>query len=212
MSKVLLSLLLSAAAALGQYAMQPAGAPPSELAPAIIAELQQEGVKIVSDDGAVFCEIWLRTQAPQGPESSEIDVTWTTVPHGALIGALRFPQDGADRRGQKIAPGVYTLRFSYYPVDGAHEGVEPSRDFLMLTPADSDRDPNAQPGFDELMEMSSKSSGGFHPACLSMWKPDEGDFQEGFAKLGDYDWVLSTKIGDMPVNIILIGVNEHDRI
>lgn len=212
MSKVFISLLVTAAAALGQYSMEPAGAPPSELDPAVAAELQPEGAKILSADGQVYCEIWLRKAAPQGPDSGEVDLSWTTVPHGALLGALRFAQDGVDRRGQKISPGVYTLRFSYYPVDGSHDGVEPSRDFLMLSPAASDKDPNATPSFDDLMVTSHDASAGTHAACLAIWKPDEGSFQEGFAQLGEHDWVLSKKIGDTPVSIILVGVNEHDRI
>ena len=42
-----------------------------------------------------------------------------------------------------------------------------------------------------------------------MWKADS-DWEEGFAQLGEHDWVLSTKIGETQVSIILIGTNEHD--
>ncbi|MCP5115859.1 MAG: hypothetical protein GY953_33955 [bacterium] len=209
MTKFLLLFALITTALFAQYSAEPGGEPPSELAPAIAAELSSPGTKIVTDDGKVFGEIWLRNNAAEGPDSSEMDVTWTTMPHGTLLGAIRFPAEAADRRAQKIAPGVYTLRFSYYPIDGAHQGVEPSRDFLILTPAADDTDPAATPKFDELMDWSRKASGTNHPAALAIWKEDM-DWQEGFAKLGEHDWVLSAKIGDAQVSIILIGTNEHD--
>lgn len=209
MTKYILPFMLAASAVCSEYAAQPGGEPPSELAPAVAAELQGAGTKIVSGDGKEFAEIWLRKSAPEGAESGEVDVTWTTMPHGALLGAIRFPSEAADRRAQKIAAGVYTLRFSYYPIDGAHMGVEPSRDFLILTPAADDQDPNAAPSFDELMQWSRKASNSNHPAALAMWKSDM-DWEEGFAKLGEHDWVLSAKIGEAQVSIILIGTNEHD--
>ena len=195
------------ASAFGQYKMESAGAPPSELAPAIAAALQPAGTKIVSAAGAVVCEVWFRTTMPSGPKSSEDNTTLVTVPHGALLGAIRFPAQGQDRRGQPIKPGVYTLRFSLFPVNGDHQGVAPQRDFLLLSPAKIDQDLNATPAFDPLMDMSRKASGTPHPATLSFWK-SEANSQPSFTKVGDNDWVLETKIGDTPVAVILVGKTD----
>jgi len=191
MRKGLLFILMPAVAAFGQYTLEQAGPPPAEVAPAMAAELQQQGSKIVASDG----------------ETGEIDVSWNNVAHGTFIGVIRFPGKGEERRGQVIPPGVYTLRFSFYPVDGNHEGVEPSRDFLMLSPAAIDKDPNARPSFDELMEMSRKASGTPHPAGLSMWK-GESDWKPGLSKLGEQDWVLNVKVGETPISVIVKGVNQ----
>lgn len=207
MAKSLIGVFVAAALAFGQYSAKPAGAPPSELAPAIAAELQQQGIQVVSDDGKVYCEVWLRAKAPQGPEAAEQNVMLKTIPHGALLGVIRYAQTGKDRRGIAIKPGLYTLRFSYYPEDGAHMGVEPNRDFLILSPASEDTDPQATPGFNQLMDMSRKASGTNHPASLPLWRVDS-NFNEGFAQVGE-DWVWSTKLGDIPVSIILIGINQH---
>ena len=208
MVKVLLSLLIPATVVLGQYSTKPGGAPPSEVAPEITAELQKQGVAVLSN-GQPYCELWFRAQAPKAPESSEQDVSWKTVPHGSLLGAVRYSVEGKDRRGQKIKPGVYTLRYSYYPVDGAHQGVESTRDFLVISPADSDKDPKATPAFAALMDMSRKVSGGRHPAVLTIWKAGS-EWQEGLAQQGE-DWTLGTKIGDETVMVIVAGINEHDR-
>jgi hypothetical protein len=207
MRKSVLCLLLAASAAFAQYKSSPAGAPPAELAPAIGQALQQQGTKIASDSGTVFCEVWLRTTMPSGPASTDQAVTLTTTPQGALLGAIRFAGQGADRRGQQIKPGVYTLRYALQPVNGDHLGVSPQRDFLVLTPAADDKDLNATPAFDALMAMSRKASGTPHPAVLSIWAAGASD-PAGFAKQGENDWVLTTKIGDTLVSVILVGKVE----
>lgn len=209
MTRHVLPLMLMAATAFGQYTAKPGGEPPSELAPAVAEKLASPGTKIYSADGTEYCEIWLAKAAPSGPDLSEVDLSWNTVPHGSLMGAIRYPSLAHDRRGQQIQPGVYTLRFSFYPIDGAHQGVEPSRDFLLLSPAAGDTDAAATPDFATLVATSVGASGTAHPAGLSLWKADS-DWQAGFSEMGE-DWVLSTKIGDAQVSIIIAGVNAHDK-
>ena len=206
MHKLALSLLLVASAALAQYKSEPAGSPPAELAPAISQALQQQGTKIVASNGAVFCEVWFRMALPSGPKPTDQTVT-LSVPQGALVGVIRFPGQGADRRGQTIKPGVYTLRYSLIPVNGDHQGAAPQRDFVLLTPAAEDKDPSATPDFNALVTMSRKASGTPHPAALSLWAAAASD-PLGFAKQGENDWVLTLKIGDISVSIILAGKAE----
>jgi len=210
MRKLSLCFLLAALAAstvFAQYKSEPAGAPPGELAPAIIQALDQQGTKIVGSNGSVFCEVWFRTSLPAGAKSSEESVTLPAIPHGALMGAIRFPAQGADRRGQTIKPGVYTLRYSLQPLNGDHLGVSPQRDFLVLVPAGDDKDLNAAPGFDALMAMSRKASGTPHPAVLSLWSAGASD-AAGFAKQGENDWVLTRKVGSTAIAVILVGKVE----
>ncbi len=189
------------------YQLEPAGAPPSELPPAFAAALQPQGHRVLASDKKTVCEVWFVTKVPSKPASKELSVSWTTVPHGAYIGVIRFPAEGKERRGIAIKPGVYTLRFSLLPLDGAHLGVEPGRDFLMLSPLAADKDPAAMPDYEELMNMSRKATGTPHPGGLSMWVP--ADFQPGLALLGEHDWVLSAKAGETGVSLIVVGVNVH---
>ena len=209
MRKVTSCFILAALAAgtvFAQYKSEAAGEPPPELAPAISKALEQQGTKITGSNG-VFCEVWFRTALPAGPKSSEESVTLPTIPHGTLLGAIRFPAQGADRRGQPIKPGVYTLRYSLQPLNGDHLGVSPQRDFLVLVPAADDKDLNAAPNFDALMAMSRKASGTPHPAVLSVWGAGASD-PAGFAKQGENDWVLTKKIGDIAISLILVGKVE----
>ncbi|HZT33296.1 MAG TPA: hypothetical protein VFA33_25640 [Bryobacteraceae bacterium] len=207
MNKYLFCFALAAGAAFAQYKMEPAGPPPSDLAPAFAAEMQQQGYKIVNSSGTVWCEIWLRKVAPSGPKSTEDGVALPTIPQGALLGVLRFPGQAADRRGQTIKPGLYTMRYSLYPVNGDHQGVAPNRDFALLVPASEDKDPAATPNFDALVALSRKASGTPHPAVFNIWN-SSSDKLPSLEKQGDHDWVLNAKLGDQPLSIILIGKVE----
>lgn len=205
MKKLLFSLCVASACAFGQYKLESACAPPSEVSQAIRDALQKDGAKITGASGA-FCELWLRSSAPGG-SNTEQSVSFSNIAHGALVGVLRFPGKGADRRGQPVPAGVYTLRLSFYPVDGAHQGVAPTRDFLVLSPAASDTDLNAKPDFNQLMDMSRKASGTRHPAVLNTWKPDSAEAAPALKQEGE-DWVLYGTIGDRPIAIIVVGAYQ----
>jgi len=206
MKQLLALALLSASLALAQYTMQPAGTPPADLAPAFASALQQQGVKILGTGGSVYCEVWFRTKVASGPKSTDDAVT-LSIPQGALLGVIRFPGPAQDRRGQSLKAGTYTLRYSQYPVNGDHQGVAPQRDFGVLVRASDDADPSATPGFDALVALSAKASGTPHPAVLSIWNSVSDKFPN-FSKQNDHDWVLDTKVGDVPISIILVGKVE----
>jgi hypothetical protein len=207
MLKPLVFLIMAAGAAFPQYKVEPAGAPPSELPAAVSAMLQKDGSKIVAGNGSAFCEVWFRSAAPAGTKSTEDGVSVPTIPQGSLVGALRFPARGADRRGQSIKPGVYTLRYALQPVNGDHQGVAPQRDFLLMVPVADDPGPTATPGFDDLVKLSTKASGTPHPAVLSMSSSSNTTFPE-LKKEGENDWALHVKLGDTPIEVILVGKAE----
>jgi hypothetical protein len=185
-----------------QYRADKAGPVPPEVASGISQALDKSGFQ-VTNNGAAFCELWFRASLPSGPASSEQNVTMPNVPMGTLLGVIRFDGKASDRRGQTIEPGVYTLRYGIMPMNGSHQGAAPQRDFLLMTPAAEDRDLNATPGFDALVAMSRKASHTPHPAVLSFWKADADS--AGFSQQGDSDWVLQSKIGDLPIAVIVVG-------
>lgn len=188
-----------------QYKSADAGAPPSDLAPAIAGALDPKGTKITKADGSPVMEIWLRKTAPTGPKSSGEAIALPNIPVGAFLGVIKLEAKGEDRRGQSVAAGVYTIRYVLMPQNGDHLGAAPQRDFAAIIPAADDKDPNATPDLDTTVKMSTKASGTAHPAVLSM---NTGSGTAGFTKEGDHDWTLNTKLGDTPVAIILLGRAE----
>lgn len=204
MSRLSVLFLLALPAAFGQYKAVPAGAPASDIPAPLAAALQKDGFKIQSSGGKDLFEIWFCTSLPKTAPNNEENASINTAPHGALFGVIRYDQAGKDRRGQTIKPGVYTLRYSLFPINGDHQGVAPQRDFLLLTPAEGDTDPSATPNYATLTKASMKASGTPHPAVLSLSK-DDASAAPGLTKDGDTDWTLHSKAGDLPVALIVIG-------
>jgi hypothetical protein len=197
---------LSSSALAQDYKLEPiaAAAPnlPADYAPVI----QTQGYRVVGASGP-WCEVWLRKTIPVGGKPAD-DAIVFGIPQGTLLGVLRFPGKGADRRGQVVPAGLYTLRYSHQPVDGAHQGASPQRDFALLSPIAGDADPAATPAFADLVQMSLKASGSPHPAVLSMEAPAAGAKFPAVAKEGDHDWTLSVKVGELAFSIILVGKAE----
>jgi hypothetical protein len=208
--RTLITLLFTAASALlaEEYKTEAGSAPPADLAASVSALLNKEGTKVMKD-GQLLAEIWYRAEVPSGPASSEANLTMPNVPHGSLLAVIRFAQKHEDRRGQGVAPGVYSMRYSYFPENGTHQGAAPQRDFLLLVPAVGDTDGNATPDFEGLLTLSRKASGTPHPAVFSLWKEDPKFYKEGIMeKQGEHDWVLMRKMGVVPVSLILAGRGE----
>ena len=108
------------------------GPPDSGVAEAITQQLQGTGIRIIRDAKATYCDIWLaKTPAADGDFKPTAEVNYP-FRSGQLIGLVRFARAGSDFRDQKLASGLYTLRYGLQPVDGNHVGTFPTRDFLVL--------------------------------------------------------------------------------
>jgi hypothetical protein len=202
-----LSLLLVAISAMAQdYKLEPVATAAPGLPAAYASVIQTQGYRVNGASGP-WCEVWLAKSLPLGAKPDDAAISFG-IAQGTLLGVIRFPGKGADRRGQVIPAGVYTLRYSLFPVDGAHSGVAPQRDFALLTPLAADPDPAAKPAFDDLVKMSGKASGTPHPAVLSLETPPTGATAPGVVKEGEHDWTLTLKAGDLTFSIIVVGKSE----
>src|SRR6266567_1544332 len=156
MRNAVLAAAVLAAIAFGQdYKMQSGGAPPDEVG-ALKSAVEAKSIKIVDAAGKVYCELWLRsTPAPAG-KSTEENVTMPEVVHGTFFGVIQFPAGAADRRGQPIKAGFYTLRYSNFPITGDHQGAAPQRDFFVVSKLSDDTDPATAIKYDALIALSRK--------------------------------------------------------
>src|ERR1017187_5237265 len=126
------SLILAAAARAQDYKLETISTAAPGLSTAYATVIDASGYRVIGPAGA-WCEIWFRKSIPTGSKPAD-DTIVLPIAQGTLLGILRFPAGGYDRRGQTVKAGVYTLRYTNYPVDGAHQGVAPQRDFSVLTP------------------------------------------------------------------------------
>jgi hypothetical protein len=164
-------LLVSVAAlAQGGYKVEPAPLPAAPDVPAALASLlQPQGAKVLDSSGATVCEIWLGNAVPlTAANNSSPDVMYGNLAVSTLVGAIHFPNKGSDFRGQAIKPGYYTLRYGQTPQDGNHMGVNPTRDFLVLSPVAQDTNLSAIFSLQDLVKLSKLASGTNHPAILEM--------------------------------------------
>lgn len=208
MKKLIANFLIAAVCVFGQYTIAPGGAAPADLDAGFTAMLEKSGTKLMKGDQQV-AEIWFRAALPAAAKSSEPNISMGMVPHGTLLAVMKVDVVHADRRGQQVKPGTYTMRYSYFPENGDHQGASPQRDFMLLTPTRIDKDSTVVPNFDQIVDWSRKASGTPHPCVFSFWKEDPKMYKDGILdKQGEHDFVLMHKLGDIPVSIILVGKAE----
>jgi len=209
MFRIALITALFAISLFGQYTVKPETTMPAGVADSIKGLLKPAGQAIFEGDTKLMSFFYVSSIPPGS--NSEMNVTHKDIAHGSLLGVVNFPADYRDRRGNLVKAGTYHLRLSFFPVNGAHQGIEPQRDFLILVSPSMDADATAQPAFDALMERAIKSSSVQHPLTLSCWKNDY-DQENGLVKEGEDEhpaWVLYTDIADRKMAIIVVGVHTE---
>lgn len=192
-------------------------APADALAEEVAAALGSSGVKIVKGESRTVAEFWFCKTWPAKEGFKATDAVAYPFAQGQLIGVVRFRNRGSDFRDQKIAKGVYTLRYAYQPEDGNHVGTSPTRDFLLLVAADVDK--SAKPAdLPALVEQSAAAAESKHPAMFAL-KAAKGD---GAMPTLAHDeaadlWIATVagktdaggKTAALPVGIVVVGHAEE---
>jgi hypothetical protein len=168
-----------------------------------------QGIRVLNDTGKPYLELWFASKLNATAKPAEGDVLNPGVPEGTFVGVARLVAGGNDFRGQPMKPGVYAMRYALMPVDGNHVGAAPYRDFIVLVPADLDKDPAATVKYDDLMSLSRKASGSGHPAVFPL-NTIEGTGDTAVAKNSEGHWVLTTKAGGtIPLALTVWGKTDH---
>lgn len=189
-----------------KYKIKDGDAPPAEVNQAIRALLTEKSLRIETASAQLYLEFWF-VKAPPAESASPAESGATlALPHGTLLGVVRVDKNVNDRRGDRIAAGLYQLRLSFHPVDGAHQGISPQRDFLILTKLSPDSDASAKPSFADLMQQAKQASGSSHPFSFSCWKQDQ-EFSPGLRVEGEADTALHVRIGSLPVVVVIAGAH-----
>jgi hypothetical protein len=156
----------------------------------IAALLSQTGVKVVRGESRTVCEIWLRKELPASGATASGGVNYA-FNEGELIGVIHFPRSGSDFRDQDIEEGVYTMRYGLQPVDGAHVGTFPTRDFLLLSKAENDQSAEAK-DIKALTEQSAEAAESNHPAIMPLLKLDgKPESYPAIAANEEKDWWIA---------------------
>jgi len=202
-----------AAAADYQIASVNSPLPAAAVSPEIVAAIQPTMIKVAKGDSQVVCEIWLAKEWPIAADAKPSGEIIYPLTPGQLIGVIRYPRKAADFRDQEIPAGVYVARYAQQPVDGAHVGTSPTRDFLALLPAAKDRDPKTL-DYKTLTTTSKETTGTAHPAILSLQAAAETGEPLAVRELSEPQWVIVRFLGkanqggaakDMPLEVVVVG-------
>jgi hypothetical protein len=138
----------------------------ADVSDALKQAVEDKGYRVTLDDGWI-AEFWFAKQL----KTVEQDVAGAVYPeltNAEFVGVVRFPQGMSDFRGQRIPPGMYTLRYQLLPQDGNHMGVAPNPDFLLASPVANDSRPEQSYVYKKLVMLSAKSTGTNHPAVIAL--------------------------------------------
>lgn len=189
-------------------------APPKEVHESIRKVLNNQCIQLLDGKGTLLLEVWLAKDVEVKATEVQIKngLTYREVPSSTIFGAARVPKLLYDYRKQKIAAGVYTLRFAAQPMDGDHMGTAPYSDFCLLCPASDDKKVSLLSN-KALHEMSGKSTDG-HPGVFLLFPGKSGKEPKLESKEMNH-WVLMTdlsaKAGDkkatLSIGLVLVGVS-----
>jgi hypothetical protein len=151
-------------------------APPDELSADVKKLFSNASIQLQDDAGKTVAEFWFRPETPveATPEQVKNGLSYKEVPQTEVLGTVRFDQDWTDYRKQKVKAGVYTLRLGYQPADGDHQGSSEFQDFLVVTAAAKDTNPElVEPK--EMIERSAKSINSSHPGVFMLFPVGKAD-------------------------------------
>lgn len=140
--------------------------PPTELAAGLRSALESKATEI-KDGTTTTMTVWFRSVLPLEAPAEVLanGAGYREMPAGSLVAAIRLHHPFIDFRKQRIAAGVYTLRFMVQPEVGDHVGTSPHPEFVLLCPA-SDDVSSAVVEQPELLKWSRQTTGGDHPAVM----------------------------------------------
>jgi len=188
-----------------RVALETRESPPPELLPeAVRAVLAPRALRLI-EDGEAAIELWLRAEARNLADlPREPGANFAALGEGTLVGAVRLSSSLHDARGQKVAPGVYTLRYALQPVDGAHVGTSEFRDFLLLVPGSEDPGAAVRLSREQLVALSKRAAGRAHPAVLAL-SPWEGSSFPAVVSLDGKLRGIAIEMGGLRVLLELCG-------
>lgn len=148
--------------------------PPKDLADPIRGVLQPKAIRL-EVKGKPAMEFWFRKEIPLAEKPAADALAPTVMKEGTLVGAVKVLVPRRDFKDDDIPPAVYVLRFGLQPEDGNHMGTSPTRTFLLLTPADKDRELEALHDHEALVKASSTVNTAKHPAILNLQPVQQAD-------------------------------------
>jgi hypothetical protein len=165
--------------------------------------LAVQGYRVTLEDGAT-ANLWPVAQIQTGSKARE-DATYGLAP-STFVGVIVLAKNTRDCRGNMIPAGAYNLRYELYPSDGAHLGVTPTPDFLLLVPTAADANPAQNYSFQQLVALSKQVTGKNHPAPMNLVPADATQFPSVVTDPEEHTilfFKVKTQSGELPLGLVV---------
>ncbi len=144
----------------------------SELPKYLSDSLNPQGIRLLStasNKATAICDLWWKKQIPaQKPGASSVDIAYTGLKPGTFLGVISLLSYHEDFQHHVLRPGLYTMRYVQLQQDGDDHAISPYRDFVILSPGWTDKDPEALVPLDELTKRGTVASHHDEPAVMSL--------------------------------------------
>ena len=196
--------LLVATAVLAAPKVETTGPCTESSVPAAVKQvLAEQGYRVTLDDGST-ASLWPTAQIQTSSKARE-DATFGFAP-SSFFGVIVFLKSTRDCRGNIIPAGAYNLRYELQPNDGAHLGVAPTPDFLLLVPAAADANPGQTYSFEQLVSLSKQVTGKNHPAPMNLVSGDATQFPSVITDAEDHTilyFKMKTQAGELSLGLVV---------
>jgi hypothetical protein len=178
----------------------------ASIADAIKAAVEDKGLRVTDEKGKAIADVWFAKKV-EATGKEVMGANFGNIPEGTLLGVIHFPANTSDYRGQAVKAGYYTLRYALILENGAHLGVSPTRDFVLLCAPADDKDPQAIAP-PELIKLSMKASGSGHVSPWNIVLPETKDGLPKVVKTEEGHVVLDVSVSGIQLGLTLIGKTE----
>lgn len=182
------------------------GAPPMEISDEIYPALRESGVSVTLTDETKL-EFWFVDDQPGG--EGEVPGATFELEVGTLVGVVLLHDAWYDYKGNRIEPGVFTMRYGTRPEDGNHMGVSVHLDFVLLVPVEEDTTLEVDWAQADLNLMSFAATGIGHPAVMSVAPNWEGVTETVLFEDDAEGWALAYTWDDLTLGFVVEGEGEH---
>lgn len=183
-----------------------AGPPPVEVPDEIHPALGEQGVSVTLSEGTKL-EFWFVDEQPGG--EGEVPGATFELEVGTLVGVVVLHDAWYDYKGNRIEPGVFTMRYGTRPEDGNHMGVSVHLDFVLLVPVKEDTTLEVDWAQADLNLMSFAATGIGHPAVMSLAPNWEGVTETVLFEDDAEGWALAHTWDDLTLGFVVEGEGEH---
>ncbi len=165
--------------------------------------LAGQGYHVTLNDGST-ANLWPAAEFKTSSKARN-DATYEIAP-STFFGVIVFAKNTRDCRGNMIPAGAYNLRYELQPNDGAHLGVAPTPDFLLLVPAAADANPAQTYSFEQLVGLSKQVTGKNHPAPMNLVPADATQFPSVITDTEEHTILyikVKTQSGELPLGLVV---------